>query len=204
MASPSRRSATFMSAPPSSAAARGDRGCRECPGGRRHRVDGRSSTLRSTSHHTAPFARLSARYGAYFVTGNSGITPASARDGRFERLGLRVLEPARRSHARGARVVVAGVADFSAHHFNLAVDPHYWHGGQFWPWNFLVRLRTVYRRAASAERPRRSASAAAPVGRRSGSARRRDHASSALQSSTELAEASGARPRARLAAGPSR
>ena len=70
--------------------------------------------------HTAPLARLSARHGAFFVTGNheyySGAGPWTAE---FTRLGLRVLlnEHAVITH-EGTSLVVAGVTDYSAHHFN--------------------------------------------------------------------------------------
>ncbi len=80
-------------------------------------VDG---SVHDLGHHTAPFARLSARYGAYFVTGNHEYYSGErAWTAEFERLGLRVLmnEHVVLTH-EGARVVVAGVADFSAHHFN--------------------------------------------------------------------------------------
>jgi predicted MPP superfamily phosphohydrolase len=72
--------------------------------------------------HTAPLARLSARHGAFLVTGNheyySGETAWTAE---FRRLGLKVLlnEHAVVTHD-GAPLVVAGVTDYSAHHFNPA------------------------------------------------------------------------------------
>jgi hypothetical protein len=72
--------------------------------------------------HTAPLAKLSARHGAFFVTGNheyySGAGPWIAE---FRRLGLRVLlnEHAVLTHD-GAPLVVAGVTDYSSHHFNPA------------------------------------------------------------------------------------
>jgi uncharacterized protein len=82
-------------------------------------VDGPVAEL---APHTAPFAALRARYGAFFVTGNheyySGARPWIAELGR---LGLRVLM---NEHVviihRGAKIVVAGVTDFSAHHFDPA------------------------------------------------------------------------------------
>jgi predicted MPP superfamily phosphohydrolase len=70
--------------------------------------------------HTEPLGRLSARHGAYFVTGNheyySGADPWIAE---FRRLGLKVLlnEHAVLMHD-GTSLVVAGVTDFSSHHFN--------------------------------------------------------------------------------------
>jgi len=80
-------------------------------------VDGSVEKLAS---HTAPLARLRARHGVYFVTGNHEYY-SGERDwtAEFRRLGLRVLmnEHVVITH-RGARLVVAGVADYSAHHFN--------------------------------------------------------------------------------------
>jgi uncharacterized protein len=72
--------------------------------------------------HTAPLAHLKARYGAYFVTGNHEYySGEEAWRAEFERLGLRVLmnEHVVIEH-RGARVIVAGVTDFSAHRFDAA------------------------------------------------------------------------------------
>jgi uncharacterized protein len=82
-------------------------------------VDGSVSDL---SAHTAPLARLTARHGAYFVTGNHEYY-SGERDwtAEFRRLGMRVLmnEHVVLSH-RGAALVVAGVTDYSAHHFDPA------------------------------------------------------------------------------------
>lgn len=80
-------------------------------------VDGRVSDL---SADTAPLARLTAKHGAYFVTGNHEYY-AGEREWiqEFQRLGLRVLINEHVVIERdGARIVLAGVADFSAHHFN--------------------------------------------------------------------------------------
>jgi uncharacterized protein len=80
-------------------------------------VDG---SVRDLAGHTAPFARLSARHGTYFVTGNHEYYSGEpAWTAEFRRLGLRVLmnEHVVLIH-EGARLVVAGVADYSAHHFN--------------------------------------------------------------------------------------
>ncbi|MGH8260866.1 MAG: metallophosphoesterase [Steroidobacteraceae bacterium] len=72
--------------------------------------------------HTAPLAGLRARYGAFFVTGNHEYY-SGERDwiAELTRLGLKVLmnEHVVLTH-RGARIVVAGVTDFSAHHFDPA------------------------------------------------------------------------------------
>jgi predicted MPP superfamily phosphohydrolase len=81
-------------------------------------VDG---SVRQLAHHTQPMSRLSARHGTYFVTGNheyySGV---EAWVPELRRLGLCVLmnEHVVLQH-EGAEVVVAGVTDYSAHHFNL-------------------------------------------------------------------------------------
>jgi predicted MPP superfamily phosphohydrolase len=82
-------------------------------------VDGSVQQLAS---HVEPLRRLSARHGAYFVTGNheyySG-EPAWTQE--LRRLGLRVLQ---NEHVvlthRDARLVIAGVTDFGAHHFDPA------------------------------------------------------------------------------------
>ena len=82
-------------------------------------VDGSVAQL---SHHTEPMSRLSARHGAYFVTGNheyySGVHGWLIE---LRRLGLRVLmnEHVVLQHD-GAEVVVAGVTDYSAHHFDAS------------------------------------------------------------------------------------
>ena len=80
-------------------------------------VDG---SVRDLASHTAPFARLSARHGAFFVTGNHEYYSGEpAWTAEFKRLGLRVLmnEHVVLSH-EGSQVVLAGVADYSAHHFD--------------------------------------------------------------------------------------
>ena len=82
-------------------------------------VDG---PVQELSLHTAPLARLQATHGAFFVTGNHEYySGASAWITEFRRLGLHVLlnEHAVIRH-NGAPLVVAGVTDFSAHHFNPA------------------------------------------------------------------------------------
>jgi predicted MPP superfamily phosphohydrolase len=82
-------------------------------------VDGSVSEL---APHTAPLARLNARHGAFFVTGNHEYySGESSWVAEFRRLGLRVLlnEHAVLTH-RGTLLVVAGVTDYSAHHFNPA------------------------------------------------------------------------------------
>ncbi|MEA3133829.1 MAG: uncharacterized protein QOG17_1675 [Gammaproteobacteria bacterium] len=139
-------------------------------------VDGAVSDLAS---HTAPLAGLAARHGVYFVTGNHEYYSGErAWTTEFRRLGLIVLK---NQHVvlqhDGASFVLAGVTDFSAHHFDpaqrsdpaaalhgaaatagpkilLAHQPSsaaaaaeagydvqisgHTHGGQFWPWNWVV------------------------------------------------------------------
>jgi uncharacterized protein len=80
-------------------------------------VDG---PVQELARHTAPLARLSARHGAFFVTGNHEYYSGErAWTAEFTRLGLRVLvnEHVVVTHG-GAPLVVAGVTDYSAHHFN--------------------------------------------------------------------------------------
>jgi hypothetical protein len=80
-------------------------------------VDGSVSRL---APHTAPLAKLKARHGAYFVTGNHEYySNAHAWIPELRRLGLRVLmnEHVVLRHD-GAPLVIAGVTDFSAHHFD--------------------------------------------------------------------------------------
>jgi predicted MPP superfamily phosphohydrolase len=144
-------------------------------------VDG---SVQDVAHHIEPLARLASRHGTYVVTGNheyySGVH-AWIRE--LERLGARVLlnEHVVLDHD-GAALTVAGVTDWSAHHFDPShkSDPHaaaqgapahalkvllaheprsapfaeaagyhlqlsgHTHGGQFWPWNFLVRLQQPF------------------------------------------------------------
>jgi predicted MPP superfamily phosphohydrolase len=87
-------------------------------------VDGSVSRL---SPHTEPLGRLSARHGTFFVTGNHEYySGAHAWIAEMRRLGLSVLlnEHVVLDHD-GAAVVVAGVTDLSAHHFDPAhrTDP---------------------------------------------------------------------------------
>jgi predicted MPP superfamily phosphohydrolase len=82
-------------------------------------VDG---SVKQLSQHTEPLARLSARHGAYFVTGNHEYySGAGAWVAELRRLGLRVLMNEHVVlHHEGAALVVAGVTDYSAHHFDPA------------------------------------------------------------------------------------
>jgi predicted MPP superfamily phosphohydrolase len=82
-------------------------------------VDG---SVRDLAEHTAPLGELESRHGTYVVTGNheyySGA-PAWIRE--LRRLGTRVLlnEHVVLEHD-GARLTVAGVTDYSAHHFDAS------------------------------------------------------------------------------------
>jgi predicted MPP superfamily phosphohydrolase len=80
-------------------------------------VDG---TVQQLSAHTAPLAKLTARHGAYFVTGNHEYYSGErAWTDEIRRLGLTVLK---NQHVvlrhDGALVVLAGVTDIGAHHFD--------------------------------------------------------------------------------------
>ena len=82
-------------------------------------VDGSVTRL---SPHTEPLGRLSSRHGTYFVTGNHEYySGADAWIAEMRRLGLSVLlnEHVVLDHD-GADIVVAGVTDLSAHHFNAS------------------------------------------------------------------------------------
>lgn len=145
-------------------------------------VDGQVDDLRDEA---APLASLRARHGLYAVTGNheyySGAVPWTAE---LRRLGVNVLQNQHVVLERnGASMVLAGVADYGAHHFDpshrsdpvaallgapdsaavrilLAHQPRsaaaaeragfdlqlsgHTHGGQFFPWVFLVRLQQPF------------------------------------------------------------
>jgi uncharacterized protein len=82
-------------------------------------VDG---SVQHLSRHTAPLAGLAARHGVYFVTGNHEYYSGEpAWTAEIRRLGLRVLknEHVVLNH-NGASLVLAGVTDLSAHHFDAA------------------------------------------------------------------------------------
>jgi predicted MPP superfamily phosphohydrolase len=82
-------------------------------------VDGSVTDL---SADTAPLAQLAALHGAYFVTGNHEYYSGErAWTQEVRRLGMHVLK---NEHVvlrhKGASLVLAGVTDFSAHHFDPA------------------------------------------------------------------------------------
>jgi uncharacterized protein len=86
-------------------------------------VDG---AVRELGEHVAPLAALRSTHGTFFVTGNheyyvAGAAGASAWVDELRRLGLNVLmnEHAVLEHA-GAAIVIAGITDFNAHHFDPA------------------------------------------------------------------------------------
>ncbi|KQW34712.1 metallophosphoesterase [Rhizobacter sp. Root404] len=82
-------------------------------------VDG---SVRELAGHVAPLASLTSTHGTFFVTGNHEYySGAPAWVAELRRLGLRVLmnEHVVLQHA-GAALVVAGVTDFGAHHFDEA------------------------------------------------------------------------------------
>jgi predicted MPP superfamily phosphohydrolase len=144
-------------------------------------VDG---SVRDLAEHVAPLGELRSREGVFFVTGNHEYySGAAAWVRELRRLGLTVLLNQHAVIRRAdARLVVAGVTDFSAGHFDraeasdpaaalagspagavrvlLAHQPRsaaaaqaagfdlqlsgHTHGGQFLPWNFLVRLQQPF------------------------------------------------------------
>jgi uncharacterized protein len=115
-------------------------------------VDGRVPEL---SAHVAPLADLHSRHGTFFVTGNHEYySGAEAWVAELQRLGLRVLQ---NEHVvirhEGAPLVLAGVTDYSAHHFDPArrSDPHAAVAGA--PHDALVRVLLAHqpRSAEAAE-----------------------------------------------------
>jgi predicted MPP superfamily phosphohydrolase len=82
-------------------------------------VDG---SVQQLSAHTAPLAGLTARHGAYFVTGNHEYYSGErAWTEEIRRLGMHVLK---NEHVvlehDGTTLVLAGVTDYGAHHFDPA------------------------------------------------------------------------------------
>ena len=80
-------------------------------------VDG---TVARLARHTAPLARLAAPDGTFFVTGNHEYySGAEAWIAELRRLGVTVLMNQHVVRTRGAAsLMIAGVADYTAHHFN--------------------------------------------------------------------------------------
>src|SRR5690606_36472724 len=82
-------------------------------------VDG---TVPALSQDVAPLAQLKSKFGTFFVTGNheyySGVGPWLAE---FRRLGFQVLlnRHVVIDHG-GAKLAIAGVTDFSGHHYSDA------------------------------------------------------------------------------------
>jgi len=87
-------------------------------------VDG---SVKELARHVAPLSNLTSRHGTYFVTGNHEYySGAHAWINELRRLGVRVLmnehvvlnhgDP--KEEASTAMLVVAGVSDYSAHHFD--------------------------------------------------------------------------------------
>ena len=145
-------------------------------------VDGR---LQDLAADVASLADLRSRHGSFFVTGNHEYYSGAAEwIAHLRRLGLTVLidDHVVLEHG-GAHLVLAGVADHSARHFDAShrSDPHaaivgapraaalrvllahqprsalaaadagfhiqlsgHTHGGQFWPWNLLVKLQQPF------------------------------------------------------------
>ena len=82
-------------------------------------VDG---SVKELADHVAPLAGLSSRHGSFFVTGNHEYySGAASWIDELRRLGLTVLV---NQHVvleqEGERMVLAGVADFTAHHFDAS------------------------------------------------------------------------------------
>jgi predicted MPP superfamily phosphohydrolase len=82
-------------------------------------VDG---TVQTLAAHTAPLRGLAARDGVYFVTGNHEYYSGERAWSReITNLGLRVLKNEHVILTRaGARLLLAGVTDYGAHHFDPA------------------------------------------------------------------------------------
>jgi len=106
--------------------------------------------------HTQPLAALRARHGAFFVTGNheyySGVREWLAE---LRRLGLTVLlnEHVVLRHA-GARLLVAGVTDYSAGHFDPAQRSDPYGSLQGAPPDVSVRILLAHQPRTAAEAAR--------------------------------------------------
>ncbi|ROZ61892.1 metallophosphoesterase [Ramlibacter sp. WS9] len=88
-------------------------------------VDGSVAEL---AGHVAPLERLASREGSFFVTGNHEYySGAESWMRHLERIGIQVLQNRHVVIEReGARLVLAGVSDYSAGHFDAShrSDPH--------------------------------------------------------------------------------
>jgi uncharacterized protein len=145
-------------------------------------VDG---SVEALAPHVAPLRDLRSRHGSFFVTGNHEYySGAHAWIAELRRLEVTVLVNEHVTLAHGeATVLIAGVTDPSAHHFDpshrsdpqaalhgapadthvrllLAHQPRtapaaaeagydlqlsgHTHGGQFWPWNLVVRWQQPF------------------------------------------------------------
>lgn len=116
-------------------------------------VDGSVAEL---SVHVEPLAGLRSRHGTYFVTGNHEYySGADAWITELRRLGLRVLmnEHVVLQHDE-ASLVVAGVADHGAHHFDIThrSDPHAAMAGA--PPHAAVRVLLAHQPRSAAEAAR--------------------------------------------------
>ena len=118
-------------------------------------VDG---SVKRLGLHTAPLERLSARDGTFFVTGNHEYySGANEWIAEMRRLGLTVLVNQHVVRERdGDALMIAGVSDFMAHHFDEShrSDPHAAAAGA--PANVRVRVLLAHQP--------RSAEAAADAG----------------------------------------
>jgi predicted MPP superfamily phosphohydrolase len=118
-------------------------------------VDG---SVQRLALHTAPLSRLAAPDGVFFVTGNHEYySGAEQWIAEVRRLGLRVLLNEHVIRRRGpASLMIAGVTDYSAQHFNPAhkSDPHLAAAGA--PHDVAVRVLLAHQP--------RSATAAADAG----------------------------------------
>jgi predicted MPP superfamily phosphohydrolase len=114
-------------------------------------VDGSVAEL---SGHVAPLERLASREGSFFVTGNHEYySGAESWMRHLERIGIQVLHNRHVVIEReGARLVLAGVSDYSAGHFDAShrSDPHKALAGAPPDAHFKVLLAHQPRSAAAA------------------------------------------------------
>lgn len=114
-------------------------------------VDGSVAEL---AGHVAPLERLASREGSFFVTGNHEYySGAESWMLHLERIGIQVLQNRHVVIEReGARLVLAGVSDYSAGHFDAShrSDPHKALAGAPTDAHFKVLLAHQPRSAAAA------------------------------------------------------